>query len=177
MKSVCCSGTNPRLVCRPWKNPWPSSPPTPIAAFRLAKLILILREEAREAQQLVVLEDARCTIAATAMPAPTTPSSTRNRGWHASDHEHHDQDDDHDDRRAEVRLDVDEEDRQRRHQQQPPHVSHRQAVGRRSQYVASARIIASTVNSEGWTWIGPKENQRCEPSALEPRGACTSRAR
>ena len=42
----------------------------------------------------------------------------------------------------------------------------------------SARIIASTVNSEGWTWIGPKENQRCEPSALEPSGVfTTSRAK
>ena len=31
MKSVCCSGTKPDLVCEPLKSPWPNTPPLPIA--------------------------------------------------------------------------------------------------------------------------------------------------
>ena len=31
MKSVCWAGTNLPCVCAPWKSPWPSTPPEPMA--------------------------------------------------------------------------------------------------------------------------------------------------
>jgi len=49
---------------------------------------------------------------------------------------------------------------------------------RREQYVATMMIRARTANSEGWIWMKPSENQRCEPSAWLPMGlSTTSRAK
>ena len=48
---------------------------------------------------------------------------------------------------------------------------------RRSQYDATARITATTANSDGWSWIGPMVNQRAAPWALElPTTKTPSRA-
>ncbi len=48
---------------------------------------------------------------------------------------------------------------------------------RRAQYDATARIRASTANSEGWSWRGPRLNQRAAPCALLPTTNTPSRAR
>ena len=127
MKSVCCSGTNPRRVCVPSNRPLPLTLPEAMAALDWSELYaagldvgLLLAEEVGEPVALVVLEDVGVEDAHDADDADRAEHHDVARPGPRHQQHAHGDGDEHE-RRPEVGLQHDQRDGQGQHgERQPP---------------------------------------------------------